>query len=55
MNMLNNENYFAGLMMQTVMESFNRNSIALEPETANFVNNTLVKEYMDEYKGVQAW
>jgi type I restriction enzyme R subunit len=55
MNMLNNENYFAGLMMQTVMESFNRNSITLEPETANFVNNTLVKEYMDEYKGVQAW
>ena len=55
MNMLNNENYFAGLMMQTVMESFNRNSIALEPETATFVNNTLVKEYMDEYKGVQAW
>jgi type I restriction enzyme R subunit len=55
MNMLNNENYFAGLMMQTVMESFDRNSIALEPETANFVNNTLVKEYMDEYKGVAAW
>lgn len=55
MNMLNNENYFAGLMMQTVMESFSRNRLALEPETANFVNNTLVKEYMDEYKGVQAW
>ncbi len=55
MNMLKNEDYFARLMMQNVMESFSRNSLALEPETADYVNNLLVKEYMDEYKGVQAW
>jgi len=55
MNMLNNENYFAGLMMQTVMESFERKHLTLEPESAKYVNNLLVKEYMDEYKGVQAW
>lgn len=52
---LNNEGYFDSLMMQTVMSSFGRSKIELDPEAAKYINNCLVKEYMNEYHGVYAW
>ncbi|HCY76383.1 MAG TPA: restriction endonuclease subunit R [Ignavibacteriales bacterium] len=53
--MLNNEGYFDGLMSQIVISSFGRSKIELDPESAKYINNCLVKEYMNEYQGVYAW
>lgn len=53
--MLNNENYFDGLMMQMVLGSFGKNKIALDPESARYINTCLVKEYMNEFQGQRAW
>jgi type I restriction enzyme R subunit len=52
---LNNEGYFDSLMMQTVISSFGRSKIELDPEYAKYINNCLVKEYMNEYHGVYTW
>ena len=54
-NMLNNEGYFAQLMMGTVIGSFDKMKVKLEPDSARYINNLLVKEYMGEYHGAQAW
>ncbi len=53
--MLNNEGYFDKLMIQLVIGSFEKNKIELDPETAKYINSCLVKEYMNEYQGRQAW
>ena len=52
--MLNNESYFEKLLIQTVIESFDKNKIELDPESAKFINSCLVKEYMNEYHGKYA-
>jgi type I restriction enzyme R subunit len=52
--LLDNESYFEKLMIQMVIESFGNARIELEPESAKYINNCLVKEYMNEYKGVCA-
>lgn len=54
MNMLNNESYFERLMIGMVIGSFGKTKIQLEPESAKYINNCLVKEYMNEYKGAYA-
>ena len=53
--LLDNESYFEGLMMKTVFDSFGKTKIDLEPESATYINNCLVKEYMNEYQGIQQW
>jgi len=53
--LLDNESYFEGLMMKTVFDSFDKSKIELEPESAKYINNCLVKEYMNEYQGIQQW
>ncbi len=51
--MLNNESYFEGLMAKMVIDNFGKNKIELEPESAKYINNCLVREYINEYQGVQ--
>ena len=53
--MLNNESYFDGLMMQMVFKSFAKNNIELDAETGKYINNLLVKDYINEYLGMNAW
>ncbi len=53
--LLDNENYFQGLMMNMVFDNFDNSKIELAPETAKYINNCLVKEYINEYQGHSAW
>jgi type I restriction enzyme R subunit len=53
--LLNNEPYFNQLMMRIVMNGFGNSLTDLDSETAKFINNCLVKEYINEYQGKQAW
>ncbi|MEK4186380.1 type I restriction endonuclease subunit R [Paenibacillus sp. FSL L8-0494] len=52
--LLDNESYFDKLMIQTVIGGFTKTNIELNPESAKYINNCLVKEYVNEYKGVTA-
>lgn len=51
-NLLNNDGFFSGLMMQLLVGSFDKIKIPLEPDSAKFINNLLVREYVNEYQGV---
>jgi type I restriction enzyme R subunit len=53
--LLDNESYFEKLLIQMVIRSFSKNKIELEPDSARYINNCLVKEYMNEYQGIQKW
>lgn len=53
--MLDNESYFEQLLIQTVIGSFEKVKIELEPESARYINACLAKEYMREYQGTQRW
>jgi type I restriction enzyme R subunit len=48
---LENEQYFDGLMQQTVITTFKKTPITLTSDSAKFVKNCVVREYMNEYKG----
>ena len=54
-NLLNNENYFDKLMMRMVINSFAKNNIKLEPESAKYINSCVVKEYINEFLGISTW
>ncbi len=51
--LLDNEGYFDGLMMKLVLGNFGKSSIKLEAESAKYINSCLVREYINEYKGIQ--
>ena len=53
--LLDNESYFDKLLMQIVIGGFGKNKIELEPDSAKYINACLVKEYMNEYLGLQRW
>ncbi|MGZ8946081.1 MAG: type I restriction endonuclease subunit R [Methylococcaceae bacterium] len=53
--LLDNESYFQSLMMNVVFDGFEKAQIDLAPETALYINDCLVKEYINEYQGRQAW
>jgi len=53
--LLDNESYFEKLLMQLVIKGFGKTSIDLEPDSATYINNCLVKEYVNEYQGITAW
>ena len=53
--LLDNESFFNSLVLQMVIKSFNKTKITLQPESARYINNCLVKEYMNEYQGTQKW
>lgn len=54
-NLLKNEGYFDQLMMQTLMSNFDQMKIKVDPDAARFVNNCIVKEYLNEYNGASVW
>lgn len=49
--LLDNEGYFQSATLQMVLTSFDKTKIELDPESAMFINNCVVKEYMNEYQG----
>lgn len=54
-NLLKNESYFGQMMMPMVIDSFEREKVKLEPDSAKYINNYVVKEYMNEYQGGYSW
>lgn len=53
--MLKNESYFDKMMIQMVIGNFGKSKIELNPESAKYINNCLVKEYINEYQGTYTW
>lgn len=53
--MLDNDGYFGQLMIQLVVGSFDKMKVKLDPDSARYINNLLVREYLGEYHGAQAW
>ena len=52
--LLDNEPYFEREMMRVVIGGFEKTKIQLELDTAKSINACLVKEYINEYKGLHA-
>jgi type I restriction enzyme R subunit len=48
---LNNEAYFGKFVMSIVNKSFKDFNLNLDSDSIKFINNNLVKEYMNEYNG----
>jgi type I restriction enzyme R subunit len=54
---LNNESYFGKMVMPMVVKKFKtEQNISLDVESSKYINNLLVKEYMDEFNnGERKW
>ena len=52
---MDNEGYFDQMMLRTVVQGFKKTSVKLEPESARFVNQAIVKEYTNEFLGRNPW
>ncbi|MFA5329665.1 MAG: type I restriction endonuclease [Prolixibacteraceae bacterium] len=57
---LRNDNYFDGMVRFLIMDCFKKiklgaNTQQLDLDTAAFVKDCVVKEYMNEYNGVETW
>jgi type I restriction enzyme R subunit len=54
-NLLNNEDYFKTMMQRIVIEQFmNKQKIKLDLEASKYINNLVVKEYINEFNGSAA-
>lgn len=53
--LLNNESYFEQMMAPIVIDSFDKMKIKLEPESTKYINSYVVKEYINEFQGVNPW
>lgn len=53
--LLNNEGYFSQMMMQVVLEEAEEDNFELGLDETNFINACLIKEYQNEYQGIQSW
>jgi len=54
--MLENENFVEKMMMRLVIDQFkNKQHIPLTAATTKRINSLLVKEYMNEYRGLTAY
>jgi len=51
---LTNEVYFSKEMIRLLIARFAQQKIKLNAETSTYINNLIVKEYMDEFNGVGA-
>jgi type I restriction enzyme R subunit len=50
--LLKNENYFSGQMMLLVIDQLqNKNKFKINAESSKYINNLVVKEYLDEFYG----
>ena len=52
MPILNNEGYFSQQVIQLLVSAFDKIKVQLEPDSAKFINNLLVREYINEYQGM---
>jgi len=52
MPILNNEGYFSQQVIQLLVSAFDKIKVPLEPDAAKFINNLLVREYINEYQGM---
>lgn len=51
-NLLNNEGYFDQMMTNFVINNFiKKNKIELDPDTTRYINQCVVKEYINEFQG----
>jgi type I restriction enzyme R subunit len=50
--LLDNEGFFSQTLMQLVVGAFDKIKVALEPDSARFINGLLVREYVNEYQGI---
>ena len=51
-NVLDNEAYFARVMMPNIIKRFkNEQNIALNPTTTRYINQLVVNEYLKEFNG----
>jgi type I restriction enzyme R subunit len=53
--LLDNDAYFNRMVMPMVITGFENAKISLDPEMASFINECVVREYINEYQGVSAW
>jgi type I restriction enzyme R subunit len=51
-NLLNAEGFFSQMLMRTVIGAFDKIKVALDPDSAKFINGLLVREYVNEYQGI---
>lgn len=50
--LLNNEAFFQGIVINDVIKSFEKTGVKLDVDSAKYINNCLVKEYINEYQGM---
>jgi type I restriction enzyme R subunit len=50
--LMDSEAFFAQMLMKNVIEAFDKIKVALDPDSAKFINGLLVREYMSEYQGL---
>ncbi len=54
-NILNNDNYFRTMMQKIVVDQFmNKQKFQLDLEASKYINNLIVKEYINEFNGTAA-
>ncbi len=49
---LDNESYFNGMLFPMTINGFESIDIELDPDSADFINSSVAKEYVNEYEGV---
>jgi type I restriction enzyme R subunit len=53
--LLKNESYFDQMMIRLVINQFvNTQDIKLDADASRYINNLVVREYMNEYSGISA-
>jgi type I restriction enzyme R subunit len=54
--LLDNENYFEKSMLRLIIQELKGSQkIKLDSSSAKFINNLVVKEYINEYNGTSEW
>ncbi|WP_028487572.1 type I restriction endonuclease subunit R [Thiothrix lacustris] len=55
-NILDNESYFERMIQRSVVQQFHlAQNIKLTPDSTRYINQLVVKEYLDEFNGVTPW
>lgn len=55
-HILDNDRYFERMMQRSVVQQFHQaQNIKLTPDSTRYINDLVVKEYLDEFNGVTPW
>lgn len=55
-HILDNNSYFERMMQRSVVQQFHQaQNIKLTPDSTRYINDLVVKEYLDEFNGVTPW